>query len=738
MPFTTQRLTSGYKRLFALLATAALLVAALLVAAQAMAHIAQAAPAAQPPVTTITVDTTADLNPDSSRFTCNFTIGSGALTKAADDGKCTLRRAINEASTRPSTDRPILIEFNIPLSDTGYLTDTDSLADTPYVAGTWLISVAESLPALSRENTLELNGEVTIDGSTQPGGRSDGPPIIIDTDDFGLEIESTDNVIRSLAFYNGGSIQVKEDRNVIENIWMGLTTDGNAIKFRTPGQFNRMAFGGILLRSNGNAVRDSVLSGAFGRAVSVDGGDNNVIENNRIGTRSDGTIPFVDPAIRCVIEIENPDDPFAFYYNPDDWYGGWGIQTGGTGTIVRNNLLAGMNNVRSANDTPPMALEVFGNNQQIISNTIGVDAVGYGLGVCGQAIKFSGYEHDVLDNVIVGASPFNPDDPNRSALLANDTSPLFDRITVRRNIVRDGETESTQDLYEFGPGLPEALRLYRSARITDIEGPVISGGNGIDIIGGEHPCPFCEIDIYLDDDDERNEALEYLGTATSDFDGNFTFTLPVSYSSGLTETQGLHTISNSTEATLNVSQTHPMSDSVVFDYSAGMSFEASKLFLPMRSVEISGTLEGLVGNEYSFLVDVDPSTATSPFIYSYTATDQEPGSLRSQNSQVTLTYRWFTTGTKTISLTVENDLGTMTDMHTIQIVDELGATPTPTPAVTGTPSPMPSGTPSTPAPSGTPSPLPSGTPVATPNPTATPGGSFGDEGNIFLPVVTKP
>ncbi|MCB0126145.1 MAG: hypothetical protein KDE58_28000, partial [Caldilineaceae bacterium] len=179
------------------------------------------------------------------------------------------------------------------------------------------------------------------------------------------------------------------------------------------------------------------------------------------------------------------------------------ISVGGSNNIIRNNHLVGMNNVRSANDTPAMALEIFGNNQQIISNTIGIDANGYELGVCGQAIKVSGHDIDVLDNTIVGASRFNPDDPNTAAILVSDTSPQFDRITVMRNLVRDGILPSTKDYYEFGPGLPEALRLFRSARITQMDGVTVRGGNGVDVIGNAHPCPNCLIDLYLDDDDAQ-------------------------------------------------------------------------------------------------------------------------------------------------------------------------------------------------------------------------------------------
>jgi hypothetical protein len=412
-----------------------------------------------------------------------------------------------------------------------------------------------------------------------------------------------------------------------------------------------------------------------------------------IGTRADGTVPTVDPAIRCVIEITNPEEPFAFYYNPADWYGGWGIAISGTGNIIRNNRLVGMNNVRSGNDTPAMAIEVFGSNHQIISNTIGVDVNGYELGVCGQAIKVSGHDIDVLDNQLVGAGRFNPDDPNVAAILVSDTSPLFDRITVRRNVVRDGILPSTKDYYEFGPGLPEALKLYASGRITSIDGVTVRGTNGRDIIGGTHPCPNCLIDLYLDDDDARNEALAWLGSTQADLNGNFAFTL----TQPLSSTQGLHTISTSTE------------DDVIVDYRAGMSAEASKLFLPMQSVLISGPVQAPVNRDVTFTITVDSPNATAPFTYTYSATDASTAVHNSQSSGILLTYRWPLSGSKTISVTVTNELGTVSANRTIQIGDAT-ATPTPTPAITPTPGPTPTPTP----------------------------GSLDGDAEIYLPLISRP
>ena len=680
----------------------------------------QAAPIQRPvqqlvPNTIITVDTTADPNSGSINRTCGYT--QGGLFFPDADGKCTLRRAIVEAAGRPQSDRPILIQFNIPLTDSGYITNTDGISDSRHVSGTWMLLIEDKLPPLKTDTILNKNGQVTIDGSTQPGGRSDGPPIMINTNDYGLEVESTNNEFRHFAFYNGGAIALKEDNNIVENIWMGLSPDGMEMVFRTPSQPNRMAFGALRVASDNNTVRNNVLTGAFANAIIIDGGDNNVIEDNLIGTRADGTVPAVDPEIRCVIEIPDPDSPFGFYYNENEWYGGGGINLSGSNNIIRRNRMVGMNNIRSANDTPPMALEAFGSGHQLINNIIGVDVDGYDLGVCGQALKVSGPNMDVLDNVIVGASPFNPDDPNKTAIFTNDGSPLFDRVTVRRNIVRDGIIGSTDDLYEFGPAMSDALRLFRSAHISNIDGITVTGGNGVDILGGVHQCPHCLIDVYLDDDDAREEALEWLGSTHSALDGSWTFTL----TQPLSVTQGLHTISTSRDETIALSNTVDYAESVLFDYSAGMSFEASKLFLPMQSISITGPMTASIGVDQMFTLEISPTYATNPFLYTINFTDgAEPFVRSTQNNPYSIEAKWSSPGIKTIDVTVQNDLGSLTETYQIEIVDPL-ATPTPVTPMPATPTPV------------TPTPVaPTPVPSATPTP-----GAFGDDDEIYLPLVTR-
>ncbi len=235
---------------------------------------------------TITVDRSDDPNSDSLTKTCGFT--SGTLNPAADG--CTLRRALIEAGARPAGDRPITIKFGLASNDPGY----DSVTDT------WTLTIDDSLVLKNSLSSVEKNGQVIIDGSTQPGGRMDGPKIMVNTKDHSLEIEKSDNIIRGLGFYNGGVIFLKEDRNTVEDVWMGLSKDGQSIVFRTLGDPKRMAGGGIHMSSDDNLIQRNVIAGSFASAIIIDGSDNNVVTNNAIGTRADETVPLVPENIQCI------------------------------------------------------------------------------------------------------------------------------------------------------------------------------------------------------------------------------------------------------------------------------------------------------------------------------------------------------------------------------------------------------------------------------------------------------
>jgi hypothetical protein len=566
---------------------------------------------------TIVVDTTADLIPSSNTHTCTYV--EGAFFFPAADGKCTLRRALREASARPDADRPITVAFNLDAAEA--------------VDGVWTVEITGALLQLTRKNLSIQGGKVIIDGDTQPGGRprSEGPKIMIDTNDYSMEVRVADNEIRNLAFQGGGTIILYEGGNIIEDIWMGLSSDGQQIHFRTPGQPNRMAGGGIFIRSNDNIIRNNVISGAFAKAVDIQSGrQNNLIEGNFIGTRGDGSVP---PTFACSGGL----------YDPSGWYGGWGISLAGSNNRVIGNRIAGLDIVRSANDTPPLAIESFGNTHEIRDNLIGIDSTGAKVGVCGQGIKVSDSGTDVVDNTIFG-SKLGFEEATPAAILTTGAST---GITVRGNLVEQGPGR----IYDFGgTQVAQTLRLFNPARIVGIDGVTITGASGENSL-----CPNCLVDLYLDDNDETDEALEYLGEVIADANGDFTFTLPSPLAPGF----GLRT--TSTTQSLNI----------ISGMQSGTTTRNSTLYLPLSVLTVTLPATTTTGIAVAATIAAGPIGPAAQPTYSIAATDLSTvtGSL-AQDYTATAMLTWPSVGVKTVSVTVSNGLSSVTAVRQITVVAE--------------------------------------------------------------------
>lgn len=518
--------------------------------------------------TTIVVNSSEDLATSSnfSRSTCTYI--DGALFFPESDGKCTLRRAIVEASARPDSDRPISIEFNLPLNDPNYD------AALQY----WKVQIDESYEwELKRRYITDVSGQVTIDGNTQPGGRANAPKIMVNTNrdnlpTFGvsLEVRTSNNVIRNLGFIGGGQIILYEGNNLVENNWMGLKANGSGLSLASTASTQAMrslARGGIILPnedSDNNIIRGNRIIGAFERAIRItSGGDNNLIEANYIGMDSQGHVPAPhDTGVNCARELD---------YNASLWYGGRGIQVTGDNNTVTNNRLVGLHVPQSTNDTPPITMEIAGVGNTVTLNVIGRDLAGKDAGVCGQGMLLQGTELLVENNLIVHTrNGFDPGDDGTdfdSAILTQSFAAGSGRwITVRKNMVIDAGAATHPDhVYRFAsPGVPVELRKFNPAKVTGINGTSVTGTQGDDaVLPGpttiSAACPNCRIYLYADDLDGRIEAKEFLSEATADASGNWTATL----SRSLTADEGLRT------------QSMAMANGVIHFYGAGTTSKLS-------------------------------------------------------------------------------------------------------------------------------------------------------------------
>jgi uncharacterized membrane protein len=215
-----------------------------------------------------------------------------SVTTTADSGAGSLRQAITNANTNPGPDT---INFNIP--------------GAPPAGDYWTITLASPLPDLS-------GGGTSIDGATQPGGRTTGPKIVISGAvagvSNGFKITSASNTIANLAI-NGfiasgiqgeGGIGVyivgtSATGNRVIGCWIGLSADGaSAVKNAEWGVLiddgaNNNTIGGTtaaernVISGNGKSGFANVAIKQY-KANSTNIIRDNSIKGNYIGTTPDG------------------------------------------------------------------------------------------------------------------------------------------------------------------------------------------------------------------------------------------------------------------------------------------------------------------------------------------------------------------------------------------------------------------------------------------------------------------
>ena len=456
--------------------------------------------------TTITVDSGLDLG-----------TGGGGIV---DGEPVTLRRAINAA--RGAT-KPVLIEFDIPIKCDSYDSDLE-------IWKIELLGIGTGAPA----NTTfrQLNGDITIDGSTQPGGRTNGPKIIlyghgatgsVNCMVLGETATQGGNVIRGLGFQNfRDSITVSSVNNTIENCWFGLNDAGTAPQLRGDNPASGSGDTGVVLTNittdgNNNLIQNNRFLGLNGTAATIRGRDN-TFRDNWIGMAADGT-------------IENPG------CTPESWLGGGGIVVQNRRHLIEGNSFAGLRFDQFDISQPPDAIRVTVDDwanagHSIVDNSIGRiyipnppgRPIRLDVGTCGRGITLNNHMRGTLveNNYITNTS--------QAGIFIN--GGVYNQCELRGNILR-GTT------IEYGEGLPDAFAEYLPAKVTSIDGTSVSGTSG-----DGSPGPNNKIELFLDFTDSPVEARASLATVTADANGNWQATLDTPLSEGM----GIRTTSTSTQS----------------------------------------------------------------------------------------------------------------------------------------------------------------------------------------------
>jgi hypothetical protein len=498
--------------------------------------------------TTIVVDWALDEEPGHNNHTCTYTQGGLFFpdTTGAGAGKCTLRRALREAGAI-SDDAfcagctPVTIVFSGLDGTNG---DAD---DAQFNDGQWVLPVddgpSSSAFGLYPQSITDVDGPVLLSGpAVQVQDNQEMPRVMIESGKT-LEVELSQVMIRNLGFYGGMSIHAKEASITFTNNTWGLTPDGLNMAFSDlANDANDLAGNhGVFSTSKADdlTVTGNIITGAGTFAVEASSATTGVvISDNWIGTNINGTVPVVPDHLKCRT-FTSPFNPVNPPLDAAEWFGGAGISAAGTGLMIEGNFIAGLQNIRSTNDTPPEALVVFGALHTIQHNIIGQDINGTSHGVCGQGIKFSTQTnvtnpqnngHLVFENLI--DSSRNGFENTTGAMLWSDTSNQAFRDggnTVRGNIVINGP----EKYFELGPMLAADIRTFEPAVVDSVNGLDVSGSSHLsNVFGAPSPCPGCLIDLYLDDGDDHEEALQHLGAVMADGNGDFTFTLSAPLADG--------------------------------------------------------------------------------------------------------------------------------------------------------------------------------------------------------------
>jgi hypothetical protein len=463
-------------------------------------------------------------------YTTVITVNSGrdldtSMSTTCSTSPCTLRRAIVQARNVAAGQRPVLIRFNIPT------TETQSYSSTLGIWHIYLQSTADA-SVLRR-----LNGDIIIDGTTQPGGRATGPKIFLVGPTTGQkdgpvvgDVAGNDrHVIRGLGFQNFAThLYLNTDNNLIEDNWFGLNDEGTGVYLRANNPQNGsgsagIAFAGGTGGAEFNTVQNNVFAGFDGVAMAVRGGSN-LITANFVGTRADGN----------VIKNANP----ALWCTTEDWLGGGGLSVEGVSQRIENNIIAGLRQEIFVLSQQPDALRVtvVGNTGHTIKNNrMGVDIDGTEVGACGRGIIMTGNMKGTLvaDNTIVNT--------RLSGISLNDN--LYDECTLRRNVIKQTNgwpavqgNPKPEDAIQLGPLLPDGFEFFQPAKVTGMTGTLATG-----VSGDGSACPNCVIELFLDDNDAITEALQSLVVVTATANGSWSATLPFA----LAKNQGVRTTSTS-------------------------------------------------------------------------------------------------------------------------------------------------------------------------------------------------
>jgi len=292
--------------------------------------------------------------------TVSHALVAAEVTNVNDSGAGSLRRAIQDANDPALTVDEVI--FNIP------------------GAGRQVITPLTDLP--------DITAPVTIDGYTQPGAapatnQDDADPLIVLDAALmseGLQISTNDATVRGLVIRDavngvsggGDGISVDGDNNTIVGNYIGLSVGGD----KPAGNEGS----GVDVEGDGNVIGGStpadrnLISDNSEDGVIIEG-DTNTVLGNYIGTDDSGADGFgnVGNGVHVAVGVGNViggTSAAAGNVISDNTQDGVRVNSSGTGTAVRHNLVGVSASGLQALGNTGSGVEVEGDDTVLVRNVI--------------------------------------------------------------------------------------------------------------------------------------------------------------------------------------------------------------------------------------------------------------------------------------------------------------------------------------------------------------------------------
>jgi hypothetical protein len=356
------------------------------------------------------------------------------------DGNCSFAAAIMEANAHAGADT---INFNIP--------------------GGGVPSVGTHVPSASAVFNA-VNEAVTIDGTTQPGGR-----VEVNSDGFTpLIFYGGNSVLRGVAIYGQNvSLNLASAGNIVEGNYVGFRPDGSKPSY---GQIGGIHFrGGVNNSLPGN---NNLIGGTVAQARNVisncDVGLNfsantgNIVQGNHVGTTIDGTAAL--PNARTLIAGDSD------------------VVVGGT-TSGAGNLFSGANGTGTFSTGLALSKTAL-----IQGNRFGTTADGM------QPISNAGYAIEILTNQLVTIGGTTP--AARNVISGSLFGIQVDHEQGEATLIQGNYIGTNAEGNGAIPNLIDGVRLTGVRAVTvggtsSGAGNLISGNgdHGIELAGGINGTP---------------------------------------------------------------------------------------------------------------------------------------------------------------------------------------------------------------------------------------------------------